>query len=137
MPSDPDHVLDAIDGAVEDWEAVSADAMRWAPPERKPSPSGDVFKEVTDLFAPLTAALRSLGEAVLEAPPVRRLFEFVEDVPLPSEPTLDVDDEEPTCRCLCFRHADSPGVCTGRVDGVFAGVQMCAACMEAQRHRQG
>lgn len=38
------HVLDAIDGALEDW-SVSADAMRWSPePEVEPRPSGPSWR---------------------------------------------------------------------------------------------
>jgi len=65
MPRDPDHVLDAIDGVVDEWETLSADAMRWAPPESK---SDDLLREVTDIFGPLATALteafRPLGDAV-------------------------------------------------------------------------
>ncbi|MFI7449884.1 hypothetical protein ACIBQX_20490 [Nonomuraea sp. NPDC049714] len=66
MPRDPDHVLDAIDGVVEEWETLSADAMRWAPPESKRD--NDLLREVTDIFGPLanalTQAFRPLGDAV-------------------------------------------------------------------------
>lgn len=66
MPRDPDHVLDAIDGAVDEWETLSADAMRWAPPESKGG--NDLLREVTDIFGPLanalTQAFRPLGDAV-------------------------------------------------------------------------
>ncbi|WP_113703408.1 hypothetical protein [Nonomuraea lactucae] len=65
MPRDPDHVLDAIDGVVDDWETLSADAMRWTPPEKK---EPDLLSEVAEIFAPLTNALteafRPLGDAV-------------------------------------------------------------------------
>jgi hypothetical protein len=68
MPNDPDHVLDAIDGVVEEWETLSADAMRWAPPENK---GDDLFREVTDIFTPLvnafTQALRPIGDAMTRA----------------------------------------------------------------------
>ncbi|WP_156325284.1 hypothetical protein [Nonomuraea sp. SBT364] len=68
MPRDPDHVLDAIDGVVDEWETLSADAMRWAPPENK---GDDLLREVTDIFAPLadalTQAFRPLGDAVTRA----------------------------------------------------------------------
>ncbi|SDL11856.1 hypothetical protein [Nonomuraea jiangxiensis] len=64
MPSDPDHVLDAIDGVVDEWETLSADAMRWAPPESK---SPDLVSEVTEIFTPLvnafSQALRPVGDA--------------------------------------------------------------------------
>lgn len=65
MPSDPDHVLDSIDGVVDEWETLSADAMRWAPPENK---GDDLLREVTGILAPLanalTEAFRPLGDAV-------------------------------------------------------------------------
>ena len=68
MPSDPDHVLDAIDGVVDEWETLSADAMRWAPPESK---TDDLLHEVTEIFGPLanalTQAFRPLGDAVTHA----------------------------------------------------------------------
>ncbi|NBE95064.1 hypothetical protein FE391_45880 [Nonomuraea sp. KC401] len=64
MPSDPDHVLDAIDGVVDEWETLSADAMRWAPPEDK---SPDLMTEVGEIFGPLvnafTEVLRPVGDA--------------------------------------------------------------------------
>jgi len=67
MPNDPDHVLDAIDGVVEEWETLSADAMRWAPPENKGG-NDDLLREVTDIFTPLanalTQALRPIGDAM-------------------------------------------------------------------------
>ncbi|MFC5822339.1 hypothetical protein [Nonomuraea insulae] len=65
MPSDPDHVLDAIDGVVEEWETLSADAMRWAPPETK---DPDFMTEVSEIFGPLvnafSHALRPVGDAL-------------------------------------------------------------------------
>ncbi|MGN9837737.1 hypothetical protein ACTMTI_06425 [Nonomuraea sp. H19] len=64
MHSDPDHVLDAIDGVVEEWETLSADAMRWAPPENK---SPDLMTEMTEIFGPLvnafSQALRPVSDA--------------------------------------------------------------------------
>ncbi|GAA3685191.1 hypothetical protein GCM10022224_057400 [Nonomuraea antimicrobica] len=64
MPSDPDHVVDAIDGVVEEWETLSADAMRWAPPEAKDT---DLMTEVSEIFGPLvnafSQALRPLSDA--------------------------------------------------------------------------
>lgn len=36
---DTQHVLDLIDGALDDWE-VSGDAMRWRPPEAEPVEGG-------------------------------------------------------------------------------------------------
>ncbi|MFG3437870.1 hypothetical protein ACGF0J_11585 [Nonomuraea sp. NPDC047897] len=78
MSRDPDHVLDAIDGAVDEWETLSADAMRWAPPENK---QPDLLGEVGEILAPLTHAvtevLRPLGDAVT------RVLDFL----------LDDDDE--------------------------------------------
>ncbi|GGS78975.1 hypothetical protein ACIBIZ_15940 [Nonomuraea spiralis] len=65
MPNDPDHVLDAIDGVVDEWETLSADAMRWAPPEHK---SPDLLHEVTELFTPIAEALgevlRPIGDSI-------------------------------------------------------------------------
>ncbi|MEV0160311.1 hypothetical protein ACGFJC_28265 [Nonomuraea fuscirosea] len=65
MPSDPDHVLDAIDGVVDEWETLSADAMRWAPPESK---TPDLITEVSEIFGPLvnafSQALRPVGDAL-------------------------------------------------------------------------
>jgi hypothetical protein len=67
MPRDPDHVLDAIDGVVDEWETLSADAMRWAPPEESKG-GNNLLHEVTDIFGPLanalTQAFRPLGDAV-------------------------------------------------------------------------
>lgn len=84
MPRDPDHVLDAIDGVVDEWETLSADAMRWAPPEQK---NDDLLREVTEIFGPLanalTQAFRPLGEAVTR----------VLDDLLPDEEPLDQDDD--------------------------------------------
>ncbi|NRQ36317.1 hypothetical protein HII36_31450 [Nonomuraea sp. NN258] len=74
MPSDPDHVLDAIDGVVEEWETVSADAMRWQPPESK---SPDLLTEMGEIFAPLanalTEVLRPLGDTL------NRVFDHLTD----------------------------------------------------------
>ena len=68
MPNDPDHVLDAIDGVVDEWETLSADAMRWAPPEHK---APDLLGEVTEIFSPLAAAiseaLRPIGDSITRA----------------------------------------------------------------------
>ncbi|NUO98733.1 MAG: hypothetical protein HOV97_03020 [Nonomuraea sp.] len=68
MPNDPDHVLDAIDGVVDEWETLSADAMRWAPPEHK---SPDLLSEVTEIFSPLaeaiSEALRPIGDSITRA----------------------------------------------------------------------
>ncbi|MDA0631828.1 hypothetical protein OUY22_00225 [Nonomuraea sp. MCN248] len=87
MPRDPDHVLDAIDGVVDEWETLSADAMRWSPPEDK---SDDLLREVTDILGPLanalTEAFRPLGEAV------NRVLE--ELIPDDQGPAYDPDDDE-------------------------------------------
>jgi hypothetical protein len=64
MPSDPDHVLDAIDGIVDEWETMSADAMRWAPPEHK---SPDFMAEVTEIFGPLANAFAQALRPVSDA----------------------------------------------------------------------
>ncbi|WP_327088333.1 hypothetical protein OIE66_39425 [Nonomuraea sp. NBC_01738] len=68
MRKDPDHVLDAIDGVVDDWEATSADSMRWAPPEVKRE---ELAVEVAEIFGPLVNALadllRPVGEAIENA----------------------------------------------------------------------
>ncbi|MFI9593567.1 hypothetical protein [Nonomuraea sp. NPDC052265] len=68
MPNDPDHVLDAIDGVVDEWETLSADAMRWAPPEHT---SPDLLDEVTEILTPLAEALsevlRPLGDSINRA----------------------------------------------------------------------
>ncbi|MEV0386588.1 hypothetical protein [Nonomuraea sp. NPDC050643] len=57
-------MLDAIDGVVDEWETLSADAMRWAPPETK---SPDFMTEVTEIFGPLvnafSQALRPVSDA--------------------------------------------------------------------------
>jgi hypothetical protein len=78
MSTDPRHVIDAIDGVVDDWEASSADSMRWAPPEKH---EPDLFDEATQLLAPLahavTELLRPVGEAIDNA--VDRLIEGPED----------------------------------------------------------
>ncbi|SPL94182.1 unnamed protein product [[Actinomadura] parvosata subsp. kistnae] len=64
MPSDPDHVLDAIDGVVDEWETLSADAMRWAPPESK---SPDLMTEVSEIFGPLVTAFSQALRPVSDA----------------------------------------------------------------------
>ncbi|MFB4283841.1 MULTISPECIES: hypothetical protein [unclassified Nonomuraea] len=57
-------MLDAIDGVVDEWETLSADAMRWAPPESK---SPDFMTEMTEIFGPLvnafSQALRPVSDA--------------------------------------------------------------------------
>ncbi|MEU4324266.1 hypothetical protein [Nonomuraea dietziae] len=127
MRSDPDHVLDAIDGVVEDWETLSADAMRWAPPEEKPGTPPDILREVSETFGPLAAsfvqALRPLGEAVL-----RPLTDFLDSQLFnepPSEGLWEVEEATTSCQCLCFRHPDRPDICTGAAE---SGAVMCAAC---------
>lgn len=133
MPSDPDHVLDAIDGVVEDWESLSADSMRWAPPETTPEqvvekPSSlpdDLFREVTEIFGPLlntvTEVLRPLGGMM------ERALDFLEE----PEPRIEVDPSERSCQCLCFRHEDQPGICTGIAGAALDGIPMCDACRTA------
>ncbi|WP_157248572.1 hypothetical protein [Nonomuraea typhae] len=68
MPSDPEHIVDAIDGVIDDWEATSADSMRWAPPETK---EPGLFDELAEIVAPLASAvgsvLRPVGEAIERA----------------------------------------------------------------------
>ncbi|MFJ2033677.1 hypothetical protein [Streptosporangium sp. NPDC087985] len=104
MPSDPDHVLDAIDGVVDEWLAMSEDSMRWAPPEKTPPkrrlalpapplPWGpdDFLHEIGSLLGTrahtvadvVTEAFRPLGEgltgaftAFLDSPAVRQLIDL-------------------------------------------------------------
>ncbi|MEV0419250.1 hypothetical protein [Streptosporangium canum] len=106
MPSDPDHVLDAIDGVVDEWLAMSEDSMRWAPPEKAPPKpqlalpepplprvSEEFLHDVGVLFGAQTQAVaeamaevfRPLGEGLLDAltafldsPAVRQFVELVE-----------------------------------------------------------
>ncbi|SFI61874.1 hypothetical protein SAMN05216275_10481 [Streptosporangium canum] len=106
MPSDPDHVLDAIDGVVDEWLAMSEDSMRWAPPEKAPPKpqlalpapplprvSEEFLHDVGVLFGAHTQAVaeamaevfRPLGEGLLDAltafldsPAVRQFVELVE-----------------------------------------------------------
>lgn len=136
MPSDPDHVLDAIDGVVEDWETLSADSMRWAPPEDVPADKppqasfpedlfrSDLFREVTEIFGPLvntvTEAFRPLGDAVTR---------FVDQLEGDEGPRLEVEPEDRSCQCLCFRHGDEPGICTGVSSGLLDEIPMCEPCM--------
>ncbi|WP_329082648.1 hypothetical protein [Streptosporangium sp. NBC_01469] len=99
MPDDSDHVLDSIDGAVDEWLAMSDDSMRWTPPEKaRPKPQlglpvpplpqvlEDLLQEVgTRLGPPAQAvvdAFRPLGEGVVDAvstfldsPPMRQLLD--------------------------------------------------------------
>lgn len=123
MPSDPDHVLDAIDGVVDEWLALSEDSMRWAPPEEAPPKrhlalpapslpwvSDDFLHEVGALLGTrahavadvVTEVLRPLGEglsgaltAILDSPPVRQLIEPAERTE-PTEPTGRAERTAPT-----------------------------------------
>ncbi|ACZ86648.1 hypothetical protein [Streptosporangium roseum] len=106
MPSDPDHVLDAIDGAVDEWLAMSEDSMRWAPPEKAPpkrqlalpapplprvseeflhdvgvlfgAQTQAVAEAVTEVFRPLGESLAEALAAFLDSPAVRQFVELVE-----------------------------------------------------------
>ncbi|MFC7640426.1 hypothetical protein ACFQX6_04890 [Streptosporangium lutulentum] len=75
MSSDPDHVLDAIDGVVDEWLAMSDDSMRWAPPEKIPPKARltlptpplphvleDLLQEVGTQAHTALEAFRPLGE---------------------------------------------------------------------------
>jgi len=107
MPDDSDHVLDSIDGAVDEWLAMSDDSMRWTPPEKaRPKPQAglpvpplpqvleDLIQEVGSRFGPpaqaVIEAFRPLGEGMAEAvsmfldsPPVRQ---FLDPPDLPEDP---------------------------------------------------
>ncbi|GAA3511947.1 hypothetical protein FHR32_008389 [Streptosporangium album] len=126
MPSDPDHVLDAIDGVVDEWLALSEDSMRWAPPEKAPpkrqltlpAPSlpwvpGDFLHEVGALLGTrahavadvVTEVLRPIGEglsgaltAILDSPPVRQLIDPAGDRPPPGHTERDDLPPEPPPR---------------------------------------
>ncbi|MFE3449715.1 hypothetical protein ACFXJ8_12345 [Nonomuraea sp. NPDC059194] len=130
MRSDPDHVLDAIDGVVEDWESLSADSMRWAPPEDKPDSTPEFLREMSETFGPVATtfmqALRPLGEAVLR--PLADFFDNVGFVGEAPEGIWDIEEQETACQCLCFRHPDQPDICAGTV---AAGVRICAPCRDA------
>ncbi|MET8336814.1 hypothetical protein [Streptosporangium canum] len=106
MPSDPDHVLDAIDGVVDEWLAMSEDSMRWAPPEKAPpkpqlalpapplprvseeflhdvgvlfgAPTQAVVEAVAEVFRPLGEGLLEALTAFLDSPAVRQFVELVE-----------------------------------------------------------
>lgn len=52
MTRTADEVLDAIDGALDDW-AVSDDAMRWVPPEERPQRPDDQMMAFPDEWASL------------------------------------------------------------------------------------
>ncbi|MFD0884533.1 hypothetical protein ACFQ08_08190 [Streptosporangium algeriense] len=112
MPSDPDHVLDAIDGVVDEWLAMSEDSMRWAPPE-KPTPrprlalpapplpplveglmqeAGARVQAVAEAFRPLGEGVVGVLTSIFDSDAVRRL---IEPADWPEEhPDLDVDDPE-------------------------------------------
>ncbi|MFF4417847.1 hypothetical protein ACFYY8_35420 [Streptosporangium sp. NPDC001559] len=112
MPSDPDHVLDAIDGVVDEWLAMSEDSMRWAPPE-KPAPRprltlptpplpplvegllqevGARAQAVAEAFRPLGEGVVGVLSSIFDSDAVRRLLEPAD---WPEEhPELDVDDPE-------------------------------------------
>jgi hypothetical protein len=99
MPDDSDHVLDSIDGAVDEWLAMSDDSMRWTPPEKaRPKPQfglpvpplpqvlEDLLQEVGTRLGPPAQAVvdvfRPLGEGVVDAvstfldsPPVRQFLD--------------------------------------------------------------
>lgn len=67
MSDRQNHVLAAIDGALDDW-TVSGDAMRWQPPEQRgpeedPGPVPDSL--IADL-ARLSEATRAMGRAIAE-----------------------------------------------------------------------
>lgn len=115
MPSDPDHVLDAIDGVVDEWLAMSEDSMRWAPPEKPaprpgftlPTPSlpplpplveglleeaGARAQAVVEAFRPLGEGVIGVLTSIFDSDTLRRL---VEPADWPEEhPELDVDDPD-------------------------------------------
>ena len=97
MPSDPDHVLDAIDGVVDEWETLSADAMRWAPPETK---SPDLMTEATEIFGPLVNAVSQLFRPVGDAfervmNSLDQTFDHSSDFDVDSGIDSDEDDRRP------------------------------------------
>lgn len=114
MPNDPDHVLDAIDGVVDEWLAMSEDSMRWAPPEKSPPrprlalpapPLPHVVEELLQEVGTHTHAVvevfRPLGEGVIGAftslfdnPVVRHLLDPA-DWPEEHEPLDVVEYGEP------------------------------------------
>ncbi|GAA3039812.1 hypothetical protein [Streptosporangium longisporum] len=103
MPDDSDHVLDSIDGAVDEWLAMSDDSMRWTPPETvrsKPVRSlpvppfpqvlenllhevearlGPPAQAVVDAFRPLGEGVVDAVSTFLDSPPVRHLLDPPED----------------------------------------------------------
>ncbi|WP_440102105.1 hypothetical protein [Streptosporangium sp. H16] len=105
MPDDSDHVLDSIDGAVDEWLAMSDDSMRWTPPEKaRPKPQfglpvpplpqvleeflqevgtrlGPPAQAVVDAFRPLGEGVVDAVSTFLDSPPVRQLI----DPPDPSD----------------------------------------------------
>lgn len=130
MPSDPDHVLNAIDGVVDDWEGLSADSMRWAPPPvEKPSTlQDDLFREASEIFGPLVNTMTEIFRPFSGM--LERALDLLEE-PSDDSPSLDVSPDTDSCQCLCFRHEDQPGVCTGIATGFTDGIPMCSACMTA------
>ncbi|WP_440070266.1 hypothetical protein [Streptosporangium sp. OZ121] len=99
MPDDSDHVLDSIDGAVDEWLAMSDDSMRWTPPEKaRPKPQfglpvpplpqvleeflqevgtrlGPPAQAVVDAFRPLGEGVVDAVSTFLDSPPVRQLID--------------------------------------------------------------
>jgi hypothetical protein len=110
MSSDPDHVLDAIDGVVDEWLAMSDDSMRWMPPEKTPPkarlalptpPLPHVFEELLqevgtqaqtaiEAFRPLGEGVVGVFNAFLDSSPVRHLIELTG----PSEERMSLDEAE-------------------------------------------
>jgi hypothetical protein len=60
VSDDPDHTLDAIDGALADYD-VSPDAMRWSPEPEKVAPQ----RPAIDLSG-FIAAMQRLADATYE-----------------------------------------------------------------------
>jgi hypothetical protein len=110
MSSDPDHVLDAIDGVVDEWLAMSDDSMRWTPPEKTPPkallalptpPLPHVFEELLqevgtqaqtaiEAFRPLGEGVVGAFTAFLDSSAVRHLIELAS----PSEEHAALDEAE-------------------------------------------
>ncbi|GAA3070996.1 hypothetical protein [Streptosporangium carneum] len=133
MPSDPDHVLDAIDGVVDEWLAMSEDSMRWAPPEKPPPkprlalPSPplphlveELLQEVGVHTQAVVEAFRPLGEGVMgafasffDSPAMRQLIEPAdwpeEHPPLDVDIDYDVPDPGPAPGSRPPPEADRPG----------------------------
>ncbi|MET9068396.1 hypothetical protein ACWDR1_30635 [Streptosporangium sandarakinum] len=115
MASDPDHVLDAIDGVVDEWLAMSEDSMRWAPPEKAPPRQRlglpapplpqiveGILQEVGARTQAVVEAVRPLGEGVIEAfaavlenSPVRHLIHAGPRARPPHGPAGHGGDEDP------------------------------------------